>query len=498
MRRTVAGSAVGLVATLALALLLLPLRDHLSVATTALVLVVPVVLGVVTGGFVAGIVSVVGGFVAYDLVFIRPYYTLSVGAAQNWAALVVYVVVMVLVARVVSGLDEARAASGARALNARRLYELSELLLAERPLEELGRAVVDAVRGPFGLDGVALLLTVGDRLEVVATSGEPIAEADIGRVQERSAAPVPLVTASGDPDDGLHVLALATAGQPVGLLVIAGPIEDRAVREVLPTLANHLAVALQRAQLHAQAHRAQLLEEVDHLRRSLVGAVSHDLRTPLATIKVASTTLLAGAVQVSGPDAQELYSLIDAQTDRLTRLVTNLLDLTRLESGVLEIHREPIAPLDLIGEAVAAVRPSMDGREVDVDVPPTLPLVAVDPVLIGQVLTNLLDNADRHAPPGRPIVVAARPGPSATVELSVADEGPGVPEGERDAVFERFVRFDTGGRAGLGLTLAKMFVESHGGTIRIEDNPGGGARFVVTVPADPGSLTGRPAAVEVE
>jgi len=465
---------------------MLPIRSHLSIATAGLVLVVPVVLGVMVGGFVAGVVSVAAGFFVYDLFFIPPFFTLTVGTARDWTVLAVYVVVMVLVARVVAVLSEARADSNARAANARRLFEVSELLVANKPVPELGQTVVDEMRSSFGLRGVALALASEGRLEVVASSGEPVRAEELAQLGSGTAVPVSLSTSSSRASSGdeVRVLALSTLDHPVGLLVLRGVPENPALGELLPTLANQFAVALERAELQRRALHYEVLEEVDRLRRALLGAVSHDLRTPLATIKVASSTLLDPTNVLSGPDVVELHQLIDVQTDRLNRLVTNLLDMTRLEAGVLEITKVPNSVLDLIGEALAAIRPSLGDRRVDVDFPDDLPAVQADHLLIGQVLTNLLDNADRYGPPGTAIAVSAeRQG--GNVAISVSDEGKGVPKDEREAIFESFVRFDTGGRAGLGLALSRTFVEAHGGRIWVEGGPGGGARFVFTLPLAP-------------
>jgi two-component system sensor histidine kinase KdpD len=199
-------------------------------------------------------------------------------------------------------------------------------------------------------------------------------------------------------------------------------------------------------------------------------------------MKVASSALLDPAITLSDADSKELYGLLDVQTDRLTRLVTSLLDMNRYQAGVLGLDRQTWAVLDLVGDALAGLRPALGGREVNLDLPASLPNVAVDPVLIGQVLVNLIDNADRHSPVDMPISVAAELKDD-RVAVSVTDRGPGVPANERDSVFGSFVRFDTGGRAGLGLAIAKTFVEAHGERIWVEDVPGGGARFVFTMAA---------------
>lgn len=482
MRRTVLGSAVGIGLTLALGSALLPLRSHLSVATIGLVLVVPVVAGVVAGGFTAGLVCVLAGFLVFDLVFTPPYYTLTVSDGQNWAALAVYVVVMVLVARVVSSLEEARTLARSREANARGLFELSELVLADKAVPQLAQTIVDGVRESFSLNGVALLLSADDRLQVAASSGEPIGETALSRLRPESHLPVPL---RGDPSgSGIQTLALATSGRPVGLLALDGTLSP-VIWELLPALANHFAIALERSQLHERVRHAELLEEIDRLRHALVGAVSHDLRTPLATIKVASSTLLEPTSKLSESDTSELHSLIDTQTDRLTRIVNDVLDMTRIKAGVLEPRYQTHHPLDLVSAATSMLGSSLKDRHVDVMVPARLPLVLVDNVLIEQVLCNLLDNADRHAPPGTQITVQADlQGPN-RIEISVSDSGPGVPPAERQGVFDTFVRYDTGGRAGLGLAIAKAFVEAHGERIWVEDAPAGGARFAFTVPVAP-------------
>jgi two-component system sensor histidine kinase KdpD len=471
---------VGIGLSLLFAAVMLPGRSHLSIATAGLVLVVPVVAGVVTGGFSAGLISVAAGFLVYDIVFIPPYGTLSVGAAQNWVALAVYTVTMVLVARVVANLEDANAASRTRAASARRLLDISELLLVDKPVPELYQTIVDTVRDSFGFAGVALLVSTGGRLEVAAESGEAVGDAALSRFQPRARVPMSLSTNRSDV--GIQTLALATSGGPVGLLALAGGPIRRETREVLPVLANQLALALERAQLHERVRRAELLEEADRLRHALVGAVSHDLCTPLATIKVASSTLVNPAAVLTGEDTAELHDLIDTQTDRLTRIVNNVLDMTRVQAGVLVPRYEPWSVVELLGECISAVRPSLEDRLVELRVPPWLPLVYVDQALVEEVFANLLENADRHGPPGTAITVEANLSKDAGVAVSVTDRGPGVHPGERDTIFDTFVRFDTGGRAGLGLAIAKAFVEAHGGNIWVEDAPEGGACFVFTLP----------------
>lgn len=459
---------------------MVPMRDHLSVATSALVLVVPVVVGVAVGGFAAGVVAVAAGFLAYDLVFIPPYGTLSVGEAQNWVALGVYVVVMVLVARVVSRLDQARDAARRSAADARRVFSMSDLLVQDRSVDDLLRSVVSTVREAFGLESAALLLPSPEGLQVRAWAGQAFEPSDLAGLDRASGAPVHLRGSGSSP---IQTLALSASDRPVGILLLRGAGGATAVDDLLRTFANHAATAVERAQLREQAVRAGLLEEVDRLRQALIGAVSHDLRTPLATIKVSATSLLDAGASMSEDDRHELLSLMDHQADRLTRLVNNLLDMTRIQAGVLELRLLPWDVSDLLGEAAAALRPLVGDAALRTRVPRGLPLVEADQVLIGQVLANLVDNAARHTPEGSRITLGARDHDHDRVQIYVDDQGPGVPPQEREAVFDSFVGFDTGKRAGLGLAIAKAFVEAHGQPIWVEPAPGGGARFAFTLPA---------------
>lgn len=464
---------------MALGAAMLPIRSHVNVSTAALVLVIPVVLGVVVGGFRAGAVSVAAGFLVYDFAYIPPYRTLSVGSAQNWGALVVYVIVMLLVAQVVARVDRARSEANLARDAMSRLYELSELLVEEQTVEELLKKIVQATQTMFELPGVTLLVLEDDRLTVAATSGDPLTSEDLRRLDPGSGLPVSVGTTTSLPGE-LQTIALSSSGRPVGMLAMRGLPASDTNRAILNTFANDAALALERAQLRDRARRTNLLEEVDRLRHGLMGAISHDLRTPLATIKVASSTLAHRANLLSSEDTYELHHLIEVESDRLTRLVTNLLDMTRIEAGVFSVHRARTSVAELVDEALNALAPSLDVRRIDRHEANDLPDVNVDRLIMGQVLINLLDNAERHSPEQGVITVTGDVA-QGQVRLSVADQGPGVAPENRESIFDRFVQFDTGGRAGLGLTIAKTFVEAHDERLWYEEVEGGGARFVFSL-----------------
>ncbi len=482
-RRAVVGCVAALVVMAPLVAVMVPLRSHLSIATSGLVLVVPVVTGVVVGGFTAGVFAVLVGFLVYDLVFIPPYFTLSVGAGENWVALVVYVAVMLLVASVVARLEATRTEAHQHETAIRRLFELTDLLIEDRPLSEVLELIVSTVHDAFALRSVALLLPVEARLEVVASAGAPLSETELRRVAPEPGVPASLGASAASRGSDAQTVALTATGRPIGLLHIWGADLSRHDQDLLHTFANQMALALERAQLREQALRTELLEEVDRLQRALVGAVSHDLRTPLATIKASASTLRSAEATVDGAERDELLELIDNQTDRLDRLVSNLLDMSRVQAGALELRNQPIAVGDLVTDAVRGLGHGARVSDITTEIDDDLPLVDVDHLLIGQVLANLLDNALRYAPPNTAITIRAQRRDDGRVQVAVQDAGPGVPRAERTKVFGMFNRSGTSGGTGVGLSIAKAFIEAHGETIWVEDVPGGGARFCFTMPA---------------
>jgi two-component system sensor histidine kinase KdpD len=461
--------------------LMLTLRSHVSATTVALVFVIPVVAGVVFGGLFTGFVSTLTSALVFDFWFLRPYYTLSISTTQNWAALLVYVVVVLLVARVVSDLKLARleASRGSEAM--RRVFELSELLVQDQSVEDLLQTIVQAVQTVFNIPGVSLLVLADQRLKIAASVGEPLSEEELRQFDPQSGIPMSIRPSLGS-SSGLRTVALSASSRPVGILVLRDVPMSVTDQAILVTFANDAALALERTQLREQALRSHFLEEVDRLRQALMGAVSHDLRTPLATIKVASSTLSSRANVLSTADAHELHELIEIEADRLTRLVTNLLDMTRIEAGVLEIHQVPTSLNEMVKEAINVMSSSLKDRQLRLEVSDSLPQANIDRLLVIQVLVNLLDNALRHSPAQGVITVSAEQRGSSLV-LSVADQGAGVAAEDREAIFNRFEQFNTGGRAGLGLTIAKTFVEAHGERIWYEDATGGGARFSFSLPA---------------
>jgi two-component system sensor histidine kinase KdpD len=281
-------------------------------------------------------------------------------------------------------------------------------------------------------------------------------------------------------DDPQDYLSLAVYLVTAGFTSYVFGLLERRRRQAEQREAEARALSEERA-------RARALEEADRLRTALLNSVSHDLRTPLASIKASVSSLLDQEVTWPDADRDEFLETIDSETDRLSRLVNNLLGMSRIEAGALKPNVVEAAPADLVGPSVRRARAAHPLARVDVDVPDSLPMVLADPVLMEQVLINLLDNAFRYAPssPVRLAARAARPGDGgAVVELRVLDNGPGIPAAERERVFDLFHRLDDrrAEGTGMGLAICRGIVSALHGTIRVEPTPGGGATFVIALP----------------
>jgi two-component system sensor histidine kinase KdpD len=251
----------------------------------------------------------------------------------------------------------------------------------------------------------------------------------------------------------------------------------------LETFANQTALAIERMQFAEKAQRAEFQAEAERLRNSLLSSVSHDLRTPLATIIGASSSLLDDGEHLDRPTRRDLVGSIQQEAEHLDRLVDNLLEMTRLESGAVTIHKEQ-QPLDgILGAALKRLEMALRDRPVNVHFPIDLPLVPIDAQLIEQLFLNLLHNAVRYTPPGSPLEISASVAGGAVV-VEVADRGPGFAPGDEHRIFDKFYRGRPAGvhGVGLGLAICRAIVEVHGGTISAANRPGGGAVFRFTLP----------------
>jgi two-component system sensor histidine kinase KdpD len=415
------------------------------------------------GGLWPALVAAILGGLAENWFFVEPTGRLTVSRAEDVVSLFGGLVVAITVATVVDrSARRATAAARSRSETAM-LASLSRSVLAgDRGLPSL----LEQIREAFGLRSVTMVERIDDKETVVGSCGRPPEEAS-----EESDVETVAIT---------DTLALRLAGRAL-------PASER---RVLVAFADQAAVALQQGRLARQAAEADRLAAGNSMRTALLAAVSHDLRTPLAGIKAASSALRATDLQLSAADRAELVATIDESADRLTGLVDNLLDMSRLQAGVVSPALTPADVPDVVHQAMGW----LDGAErerIELDWPADLPPALADPVLLERVVANLVGNAVMHAREG-PVMVAASTLDD-HVELRVADRGPGVPPAAREQVFAPFQRLGDspdGQGVGLGLAVARGLTEAMGGTLTAEDTPGGGLTMVVSlrsaaVPAEP-------------
>ncbi|HWA57919.1 MAG TPA: ATP-binding protein, partial [Gemmatimonadales bacterium] len=285
----------------------------------------------------------------------------------------------------------------------------------------------------------------------------------------------------------LH-LPLTGAGGVVGVLVVASPeiqrFQDPSDRHLLEAFAGQVGVALERVTLAERTQQARLEVEAERLRTSLLSSLSHDLRTPLGVITGAASSLRESGDRLAPEARRDLLESILEESQRMNRLIRNLLDMIRVETGSLKVQKEWQPLEDAVGVSIIRLGDRLQRHPVSVQLPPDLPLVPLDAVLLEQVFINLLENAVKYTPDGTPIEISAVPSPGG-VTVSVADRGPGLTPGEEERVFEKFYRGEdapVGKGVGLGLTIARGIVTAHGGRIWAENRPDGGAVFRFTLP----------------
>jgi two-component system sensor histidine kinase KdpD len=464
LRRQLAGYLLAAVLAPVLTVALSSDRGGLNLISDVLVYLVAVIVVALVGGFVPAVLLAVVSSLLLNYYFTPPIHLWTIAEANNALALGVFVVVALLVSSVVDiAARRTRQAARASAESALLATTAGSVLRGQHAVE----AVLGRVREAFGMDSVTLLERSGD-------GGGPAGPAATWTV----------VAHSGP--DAVTRPDAADVDVPVGKrlrLALCGRTLTAADHRVLGAFAAYAAVALEQQRLAAEAEAARPIAEADRMRTALLTAVSHDLRTPLASAKAAVTSLRSPDVTWTAEDREELLATADESLDKLTRLVGNLLDMSRLQAGAMSVFCHPADLEEVVAAALDQLGPA--SREVIVDIPETLPEVRVDPAILERVIVNLTGNALRYSPPGKPPLLGAS-ALGDRVELRVVDRGPGIPAGDRDRVFVPFQRLgdtDNTSGVGLGLALSRGLTEVMGGTLDPDETPGGGLTMIISLPA---------------
>ncbi|MFL5245187.1 MAG: DUF4118 domain-containing protein [Gemmataceae bacterium] len=431
---------------------------------------------------------------AFDFFFVEPLHSFAVADTKYLFTFAVMLATGLVISTLTARIKAQAQIARQRERRIAALYSLSRDLAATQEVNEIVDAVARHSGGAFDAQVAVLLPDAARRIEIrgglAANSFRPD-EKDRGVAQwvfdhgEKAG----FGTSTLPGADAVY-LPLNVKSGTVGVMGVRPSALSRLLEpdqvHLMEAFAGQAAVALERANLAAEAERVRVLVESERLRNSLLSAVSHDLRTPLTAIAGASSTLLEGGEGLAADARRELLESIGDEAESLNNLVGNLLDMTRLEAGALTVQKEWQSVEELVGAVLNRLGRKLAERAIVTRVPADLPLLFVDGVLIQQVLANLLENAEKYSPPNGAIEISASPFGRAVV-IKVADHGPGLPPGDEKRVFEKFyrspaVRSRSG--AGLGLTICRGIVELHGGKIWAENRGEGGAVFAFSLPVE--------------
>src|SRR5246500_971912 len=427
-------------------------------------------------GLLPSLFAAVVSVLAYNFFFLPPLYTFTVGDPENVVALFFFLVVAVIVSNLTARTRGQILSARTRAKTTAELYAFSRKVAGIGALDDLLWATAYQISSMLNVRTVLLMpLKEGEGLEVASgyPPEDPLDDADMAAARwtwehNRSAGR----GADTLPGGRRLFLPLRTGSGPVGLLGIdremPGPLLTPDERRLLDALCDQGAVAIERIALAKGLDEARVLAETERLRGALLTSISHDLRTPLASILGAVSSLRSFPERYGAAEREELLTTLHEEAERLNRFVANLLDMTRIESGAIELKLELIDVAEIIGSALQRAGNVLASHHVEVKIAPDLPMLRLDAVLFEQVLFNLLDNAAKYSPAGSQIDIrASRDGE--LVEIEVVDEGPGIPPADLERIFDKFYRVHAQDRrragTGLGLAICRGFVEAHGGWI---------------------------------
>ena len=463
-------------------------RLQLSPTNMVMLYLLAVVLAALKLGLRPAIVTAALGVLAFDFFFVPPRFSLTVSNKEYLITFLGLFTVGVVISTLVSQLRDRAEELRKREAETASLYRLSRDLASAPDNEAIFNAIVRNASDCFSAS-TAILLPDDDGLCIAANDGLNLSDLDMLAARwcltsRRRAG----CGTHNYPDAATLCLPLIAMGQCHAILMLSASgtsfLDESQLTRIIEGFAVQLKMALDRVELTHQAEQAQVLQARENLGRALLNSISHDLRTPLVTVNGVLSTLRDGELHLDEPARRELLDTASAEAERLNRFVSNLLDMTRIEAGVIKLNSESCDVQELVGCALAAVEKRIGNHAVEVILSDDLPLVPMDLVLMTQVLANLLDNSLKYSPANQPITISVSL-KTPWLFLEVGDHGPGVTDHDLVRIFEKFYRVpipEGAGGTGLGLSICKGIVEAHGGRISAENRFGGGLKIVVLLP----------------
>ena len=441
--------------------------------TAGFAYLVAILLVATKGGYIESSIASVAAMLCLNFYFLPPVGTFTIADPQNWVALFAFLVTSLTASQLSARVKRRAQEAELRRNEVERLYALSRALLLIDPAQPVARHFAQQIAQACDFSSVALYVKASGELFLSGLEEEII---------------VPLLQDSAlrsavlkDEERNLLSVPIRLGGEPIGSLAVpGGAFSDAALQSLL----NLLAIGLERAQAQKAVNQAEVSRQSEELKSTLLDAIAHEFKTPLTSIKAASSDLLSGSQGELPAQQQELLSIVDESADRLSRLVTEAIQLAKIEGGAFKLNPGVHFPGSLLHSALRQMKSVLEDRHVTLDARDDLPPVHVDAGLIRIVLTHLLDNAVKYSAPGRPLTLGARVDGDKIV-LFVADQGPGIPEAEQQRIFEKFYRGNHERHlrgAGMGLSIVREILTAHGSDIVLTSSPDHGAEFAFALP----------------
>jgi two-component system sensor histidine kinase KdpD len=426
------------------------------------------------GGLVESIAASFAAAVCFNFFFLPPILKFTIADPQNWVALFAFLATAILVSKLSTTAQDQTKAALDRQTEMERLYALSRGILLIENDQSVAKQAARQIARTFDFAGVSLYERATGEIHRAGTQDMPDWDDRLREVALQG-------SFLQDPTTKTVVTAIRLGSDPIASLALRG---DSLSDSALQSLSNLVAIALERARAIETANQANVARQSDQLKSTLLDAIAHEFKTPLTSIKAAATALLDTPL-TANTSQKELVTIVDEEADRLGRLVTEAIQMARIEAGRVSLNRKPQHPGDLVSNALAGLHSSIGDRRIQIQMEPSLPPVEVDSELMELALRLIIDNALKYSPPTSPITIRSRVAGNRLI-IAVHNEGPGIPESEQPKIFTRFYRAtQPNGNVpgtGMGLAITRDIVQAHQGQVWVESSPGRGVEFCLSLP----------------